>query len=53
MKKVWILMDHGFVLGAYSSEFKAERVMSKRYEEDEADDKTTYYTIEETEVDEE
>ena len=52
MKNVWILLDHGFVLGAYSSETKAERAMSKRYEEDEADGKTTYYDITESEVDE-
>ncbi len=52
MKKVWILLDHGFVLGAYSSEVRAEIAMSKRYRDDEAEGKTTYYTIEETEVDE-
>jgi len=45
-------MDHGFVLGAYSSEVRAEIAMSKRYREDEADGKITYYTIEEAEVDE-
>ena len=53
MKKVWILLDHGFVLGAYSSEVRAEIAMSKRERDDKADGKFTYYNIEESEVDEE
>jgi len=53
MKKVWILLDHGFVLGAYSSEVRAEIAMSKRERDDEAEGDFTYYNIEETEVDEE
>ena len=52
MKQVWVLLNDNFVLGCYSSEVKAERAMSKRYEEDEADGKTTYYDITESEVDE-
>ena len=52
MKNVWILLDHGFVLGAYSSELKAERAMSKREQDDEAEGDFTYYNIEESEVDE-
>ena len=53
MKKVWILLDHGFVLGAYSSEVRAEIAMSKREQDDEAEGDFTYYNIEESEVDEE
>jgi hypothetical protein len=53
MKKVWILLDHGFVLGAYSSEVRAEIAMSKRERDDEAEGDFTYYNIEEAEVDEE
>jgi hypothetical protein len=52
MKKVWILLWEELVLGAYSSEFKAERVMLKREQEDEADGKFFHYTIHEAEVDE-
>jgi len=60
MKKVWILLNDNLVLGAYSSEFKAERAMLKREQDDEADGdndrpwakRTTYYTVQESEVDE-
>jgi hypothetical protein len=52
MKKVWVLLWDEIVLGAYSSEFKAERVMLKREQEDEAEGKFFYYTIHELEVDE-
>lgn len=53
MKKVWILMNDDLVLGCYSSEFKAERAMFRREQEDEAEGDFTYYTIQQTEVDEE
>ena len=53
MKKVWILMNDDLVLGCYSSEFKAERAMLRREQEDEAEGDFTYYTIQQTEVDEE
>jgi hypothetical protein len=53
MKKVWVLLWDNIMLGAYSSEFKAERVMSKREQEDEAEGRFFYYTIHEAEVDEE
>jgi len=53
MKKVWILLWDELVLGAYSSEVKAERVMLKREQEDEADGKFFYYKVHESEVDEE
>jgi len=52
MKKVWLLMYQELVLGAYSSEFKAERAMLKREQDDEAEGKFTYYTIQDAEVDE-
>lgn len=52
MRKVWILLWDQIVLGAYSSEFKAERAMLKREQEDEADGKFFYYTIHESEIDE-
>ena len=53
MKKVWILLWDELVLGAYSSEFKAERAMFKHEQDDEAEGKFTYYTIQDAEVDEE
>jgi hypothetical protein len=53
MKKVWILSWDELVLGAYSSEFKAERAMLKREQYDESVGKFAYYTIHELEVDEE
>jgi len=53
MKKVWILLWDEIVLGAYSSEFKAERAMFRRESDDEADGKFFYYKVHETEVDEE
>ncbi len=52
MKKVWILSWDEIVLGAYSSEFKAERAMLKREQDDEAEGKFAHYTIHELEVDE-
>lgn len=52
MKKVWILSWDEIVLGAYSSEFKAERAMLKREQDDEAEGKFALYTIHELEVDE-
>ena len=52
MKKVWILLWDELVLGAYSSEFKAERAMLKREQDDEAEGKFAHYTIHELEVDE-
>jgi hypothetical protein len=53
MKKVWILLWDEIVLGAYSSEFKAERAMFRRESDDEADGKFFYYKVHESEVDEE
>jgi len=52
MKKVWVLLWDNIVLGAYSKEFKAERAMLKREQEDEAEGKFFHYTIHELEVDE-
>lgn len=52
MKKVWVLSWDELVLGAYSSEFKAERAMLKREQYDESVGKFAYYTIHELEVDE-
>ena len=60
MKQVWVLLNDNFVLGCYSSEVKAERAMSKREQDDEADGdddrpwarRFTYYTVQESEVDE-
>ena len=52
MKKVWILSWDEIVLGAYSSEFKAERAMLKREQDDEAEGKFVHYAIHELEVDE-
>lgn len=53
MKKVWILLWDELVLGAYSSEFKAERAMFMRESDDEADGKFFYYKVHEAEIDEE
>jgi hypothetical protein len=60
MKKVWVLLNDNLVLGAYSSEFKAERAMFRREQDDEAEGDNdrpwergfTYYTIQESEIDE-
>lgn len=52
MKKVWVLLNDNLVLGAYSSEFKAERAMFRREQDDEAEGDFTYYTIQESEIDE-
>ena len=41
------------MLGAYSSEFKAERAMFMRERDDEADGKFFYYKVHEAEIDEE
>ena len=53
MKKVWILLWDELVLGAYSSEFKAERAMFRRESDDESDGKFFYYKVHEAEIDEE
>lgn len=45
-------MNDELVVGAYSSEFKAERAMLKLEQGDEAEGDFTYYTIQEAEVDE-